>query len=182
MMRVRKNGDNFVVGGKVQCDTCGGTGVYVGTNERDGAAVVCLVCDGKGYKHVNLIFTEFTGRKRNPGVDRVYRTAGPHCISAVDAVNKDLGMIRFSKSGATYDDWLTGEEPEPIRDLHCPYMDSDQTMQSEKHEGHAYYRAVCSENLSLGGQMTDCKMYRDKHKCWKAHDMGYEAYMRLKEL
>ena len=37
----------------IECQACGGTGLYKGMAERDGAAVVCSCCNGTGK-------TEFT--------------------------------------------------------------------------------------------------------------------------
>ena len=57
-----------------ECHSCHGTGVYRGMGEGDGAAVVCITCKGTGKEEVRHRFQEFTGRKINPDVRRVYRT------------------------------------------------------------------------------------------------------------
>jgi len=59
---------------RVQCDVCGGAGLYCGFMEREGEAVVCVRCGGQGYQ--DLKFNEFTGRKRKNGVRRIRRGGG----------------------------------------------------------------------------------------------------------
>ena len=56
----------------VECSACRGTGLYVGMCENDGAAVVCVKCNGTGKVHMSL--TPFTGRRKRDGVTRVFET------------------------------------------------------------------------------------------------------------
>lgn len=57
---------------KIECGTCGGSGLYVGQLEPEGTAVVCNVCDGNGWvKH-----KRFKTRKPMKNIQRVMRYSG----------------------------------------------------------------------------------------------------------
>ena len=58
----------------VECADCGGTGLYRGFMEREGEAVICIRCGGKGSQ--TLAFREFTGRKRKNGVQKIRSGSG----------------------------------------------------------------------------------------------------------
>ena len=55
---------------QIECPSCKGTGLYVGVCERDGCAVVCTQCKGKGY--TTYRYNDFTGRKIREGIKRVF--------------------------------------------------------------------------------------------------------------
>ncbi len=59
---------------EIECESCGGTGLYRGFAEPEGVAVVCVKCDGHG-KDI-LKYTPFTKRKHRPGVHTVRRSKG----------------------------------------------------------------------------------------------------------
>lgn len=48
---------------KVECDSCGGTGVYVGFAEPEGYGVICGSCGGRGYYVPKLKVFEQIKRK-----------------------------------------------------------------------------------------------------------------------
>lgn len=52
-----------------ECDSCHGTGLYVGFVEREGEAVVCVSCGGTGGQ--KLSFKPYTGRKGKRGIKKV---------------------------------------------------------------------------------------------------------------
>ena len=54
---------------KIECGSCGGTGLYCGMCEPKGEAVVCLDCVGRGWYMVGG--KQFTGRKKKHGVKRI---------------------------------------------------------------------------------------------------------------
>jgi len=57
------------------CDSCKGTGLYVGFAEHDGAAIVCHHCGGTGRYHFEHEYDEFTCRKNPPRkIKRVFLT------------------------------------------------------------------------------------------------------------
>lgn len=64
---------------KIECTSCGGTGVYCGCAEPKGTAVICLYCDGKGYKETDCTCVKhipFINRKVREGVYSVSRSRG----------------------------------------------------------------------------------------------------------
>lgn len=146
----------------VECTACGGTGLYQGFAEKDGAAVVCYICKGTGKQHVSYTFTKFEKRQTRPNVKRVYKTSGGYAISSKDVVTSSGKKIEFSKGGVSYEDWLKGVEPKPICDLHCPLEHFEQGS----YEGEWLKDHHCHENgLHLGGSISDCSK-RNRDYCW----------------
>ena len=140
----------------VECYYCNGTGLYKGMAEKGASAVICYICDGTGKKHIKDVYNEFTGRKKREDVKRVYKTAAGYGIT-----DKDINEVKFSQAGCDYNDWLKGEIPKPIKDLHCPLQHYGQcSMEIETH-----FKHMCENKLGLGGMISKCPM--DKTECWK---------------
>jgi hypothetical protein len=146
----------------IECPSCGGTGIYQGMAERDGAAVICYSCNGTGFKHIKQEYNKFTGIKKNLKVKRVYKTCGGYGISSNDTIGKDGQLIQFSKAGASYEDWLNDNtiELKPIKELHCPLI-------------HYQQGTTIGENLkSRGPCNTKCRLdilecsKKNKAECW----------------
>ena len=149
----------------VECPDCKGTGLYVGMAERDGAAVICFICDGTGKKHIKHEYTEFTERQVRPGVERVFETAGGYCISSHD-VNTDSGLFPFTKAGCSYKEWLQGKIPEPIRFLHCPLEHFSQgTVKGE-------FLKTCHCEPYLELRISVCSKQR-RATCWETWDKEF---------
>ena len=143
-----------------ECDKCHGTGLYRGVCEKDGAAVVCHYCNGSGSVIKTVI--PFEGKKRLEGVKRVYDSAYNRFISAVDLMGDDGRIIEFSKWGCTYEEWLAGVEPAPMKGLVCPYL------QYNKGIGHEPLGEKCIEGIGpISFPIDKCKHYADKAKCWE---------------
>ena len=140
----------------VECYSCNGTGLYKGMAEKWASAVVCYTCNGTGKKHVKHIYNKFTGRKIRNDIKRVYKTAAGYGISDVDC-----NGIKFSQAGCDYTDWLKGETPKPIKDLHCLLQHYGQGSV----EIEAHFKYMCENGLRCGEYISKCPM--DKAKCWK---------------
>ncbi|TFG98703.1 hypothetical protein E4H12_05240 [Candidatus Thorarchaeota archaeon] len=52
-----------------ECDSCNGTGLYVGFMEREGEAVVCISCGGTGRQTIS--YKPYTHRKGKRGIKKV---------------------------------------------------------------------------------------------------------------
>jgi len=145
----------------VECTSCGGTGLYVGLGERDGAAVVCSRCHGTGCARLVVTYTDFKSRKKRDDVRRVYR-ANP---GIVIGEGNDLTLDMFG--GMDYEQWEAGEKfPEGSEDrLHtCPawwYQSADYEKQPEWHECRA-----C-------GLFSSCTHFDNKAECWERWDHEY---------
>jgi len=145
----------------IECKSCSGTGLYQGMGERDGAAVVCSNCNGTG--HVEFSYNDFTGKKVLEGVTRVYQKGFGYCIGTKDIITDKGDLIRFSKFGCTYEEWLNGKTPRHIEDLQCPYLCDNRGMGNEP-------CSRCQEGLPGFGTITSCTFYSDKAKCWKEYN------------
>lgn len=167
-MKTIDKGDCWVIEGDIQCSACFGTGVYVGMAERDGAAVICSRCDGSGHMKWTSTLYKFTGRKIKSGVERVYANGGGYMISSKDVTREDGTIIKFSQAGVSYDKWIEGQKPEPIRDLLCPFQHTDHALQSK--DVNDLYKTRCRDSLECGRLISDCKHQKDKAKCWEIYE------------
>ena len=152
----------------IQCKSCSGTGLYVGMAEKDGCAVVCTTCKGRG-GHI-LTYTPYTGRKLRADIMRVFKRGCGYVQSCNDVLTKDGVLIKFSEGGATYKDWLEGVPLKPVKELYCPYMWEGQDMQCSDHPEHDMYMARCRDGLRIGEDINKCKHYSDKKQCWDMYE------------
>lgn len=163
---LKETTDGFKLSGYVQCNSCNGTGLYVGVYERDGAAVVCYKCEGTGRTYIENNYDRFAGRRTRKNVKRVFEHAGGHVISA-DDVEVNGKAIPFSKYGVSYEEWLDGAEPKPLECLHCPFIHTQQMLARDNPEG--LYQTRCDVGLRYGSRIADCKFMAEKEKCWEIY-------------
>lgn len=78
---------------RIECDACGGTGLYSGMCEAAGQAVVCLDCSGTGCK--NISYEPYTGRKRKRGVKGIRFSRGRLIVSGVGGTGKPMTYAEF---------------------------------------------------------------------------------------
>jgi hypothetical protein len=140
----------------IECQSCGGTGLYVGMAERDGAAVVCCRCKGSGKFHHKFTYTPFVSRVKRKDVRRVFGNGCGYVHSADNVVMEDKTQINFTQAGASYDEWLNGKKPIPLKTLYCPLQWSSQRW---SHKG--------CPNI---GCITSCPSRCNMDKCWKLYD------------
>ncbi len=143
----------------IKCQSCNGTGLYVGMAERDGAAVVCYTCKGTGKYHHKFTYEEFSGRVKCDGVTRVYKTTCGFVHTPED-VEVDGKMIEFSKAGVSYGDWLTGCAPLPVKTLYCPKMWTGQRWDSE----------ACKKHCLVGCSINHCPNRKNMPECWEEYE------------
>ncbi len=128
-----------------ECQSCKGTGLYVGVGMHDGAAVVCRHCEGTGCFHFKHRYVPFAARRPREGVVRVFQTGWT------------------SGGGIPYLSWWNGESFPPgseDREHTCPcefyqYADSERKPQW----------AECG-----WGRFSDCKQFPEKRRCWERFD------------
>ena len=145
----------------IQCSSCNGTGLYVGCAERDGAAIVCHMCDGTG--KTEFKYEEFTGKKVREGVNRVFAKSVGYVHSSKNVKFKEDGLIRFEDGGCTYGEWLVGVEPKPVKDLYCPYVWDNRGMGDEP-------CSRCKTGNTGLGRISECTFFKDKAKCWVEYE------------
>ena len=139
----------------IECQSCNGTGLYVGVCERDGCAVVCHTCNGSGMFHHKFKYKLFTGRKLCNKIERVFKNTCGYVHSAKDCTNQGR-TIKFSEGGIKYAEWLAGGQPKPMKSLYCPKQWTNQQWSCEMHD--------------YGSLITECKQYLDKSKCWDIYE------------
>ena len=152
---------------KAVCEDCGGTGLYQGMAERDGAAIVCNTCKGTGCEDICISYEPFVKRKLKRGIKRVFKSSCGYMHGAEDVTTKEGVKITFSAGGCTYEDWLKGADPKPVKELYCPYLWTGQHLQSK--DVGDLYKNRCNNTL-CGGLITGCKYYKDKIECWKIYE------------
>lgn len=143
---------------KHECNSCGGTGLYVGFAERDGAAVVCSSCNGKGWEE--FFYTEFTERKLKEGVTRVFQTN----VGVLIGQNSTFKLSDFGGMPLEY--WLSGKEfgiGTENRISSCPLQWAQATRREEPDF------PECSS--CIGMLFKDCDFYPEKSKCWNKWDL-----------
>ena len=142
----------------IECPNCNGTGLYKGSCERGDCAVICNKCYGSG--KVDFEFTPFEGRKHREDVERVFRSSYGFVHTGQDFTSKDGKLVQFSKGGCTYQEWLDGGDPKPVKELYCPYV------WDNRGAGNAPC-SRCEEGLKWGSSIKTCKYFGDKAKCWE---------------
>ncbi len=78
---------------KVECEACGGTGIYRGFAEPPGVGVVCLTCDGSGC--TELTYKPFTSRKTRRDVKTVQRSRGSFVGTGVGPTGGSVAYSEF---------------------------------------------------------------------------------------
>jgi len=147
----------------VECTSCGGTGLYTGMCECHDAAVICIYCEGTGKQHIKHEYTPFVKRVHTSKVKRVYKTAGGYGISAKDEKTEDGRIIHFSQVGVSYENWLKGDKPLPIYELHCPLEHFDQCSEIG---GFLKDEGPCEMHIKWGDSISECSEKR-REKCWE---------------
>lgn len=147
---------------KIECSACKGTGLYVGMCEKDGAAVICYQCKGKGA--VLFSYNEpppGSRPRRRDDVVRVFDSTHGYVISANDVVTKEGVSFPFSQYGCTYEDWYdNGAVPkEMVRLLRCPANNAVKDRQGYE---------FCIQGP--GDYIPKCPLLCEKDKCWETYD------------
>ena len=140
------------------CESCGGTGLYVGMAERDGAAVVCDTCKGSGCFHFAHEYTPFEHRKDRRGVRRVFQTNPGICIG------EGNGHTLEEFGGMPTKEWEQGlpfKRGMENRKYTCPcwwYQSANYKLKPDWKECQVF------------GSFSSCKHFSSKEKCWARFD------------
>lgn len=165
-MKLIENENSFTISGEVRCQSCGGTGLYNGIGEGGGACVICNTCKGTGKNEINISYDKFKGREKREDCERVYTKGMGYKISSKDTWCKGE-HFPFHLYGCTYEEWLNGKKPIPLKFLGCPYQETNQSLQS--HDVNNLYKTRCDKGLGWG-RISNCKFHYEKHICWKIYD------------
>ena len=154
---------------KIVCKSCGGTGLYQGMGEKDGAFVVCFQCKGTG--GVDFEYEPFISRQVREGCNRVYRSGAGFGITDHNINVDGKGEMPFGEYGCSYSDWLNGTEPKRLEFLACPMQED----QSACHEIDGFI-AKCGEiNGKYINNINSCANQCNKAECWKRFNSQQKA-------
>ena len=83
---------------KQECPTCRGTGLNTSAKLAENERVVCLACEGKGWRA--LAYRSFVGRRAVVGVDKVFHSLAqclpPDAIENGNEMDYDEFVRRFT--------------------------------------------------------------------------------------
>jgi len=145
---------------KAKCTDCGGTGLYVGLAERDGAAVVCYVCKGTGCKTIKITWKDFEGRIPRREIKRVYEVNPGIVIGGGQGGEFRLGDF----GGMPYAAWASGK-PFPAKSENRKFTCPAWWYQSADYDK----RPKWKECIGCGS-FYDCEHFGNKEKCWERFD------------
>ncbi len=140
-----------------ECQSCNGTGLYVGCGEHNGAAVVCSRCNGTGCYHFKHEYVPFTERHVREGAVRVFQANPGICIG------EDLMHSLTDFGGMSFLSWWNGQPFPPgseDRAHTCPcwfYQSADSSRKPKWDE--------CD-----WGRFSECKQFPTKWRCWERFD------------
>ena len=155
---------------KAKCNSCGGTGLYKGMAEREGCAVICYTCKGTGCQNIEINYTPFTKRQPTTKIKRVFANSCGYGHTAEDYTSPEGKEIKFSQGGCTYKEFLKGIKPKPVKDLYCPYLWTQQGLQSKDIGG--LYKTRCDKCGLLGKRISECSYWEYKSTCWEIYEKG----------
>jgi hypothetical protein len=139
-----------------ECDSCKGTGIYVGFAERDGIGVVCNRCKGSGRVENRVKYNTFVSRNKRTDVKQVLQTnPGLLCGKLND-------LTEFG--GMPYADWMLGnpfKSGMEMRRFTCP---------SWWYQSVDYNRKPDWKECLILGSFSSCRHFTDKANCWKRFD------------
>jgi len=144
-----------------KCPACGGAGVYSGLGERDGFAVVCHACKGKGEVHRIYEYEDFEGRAEKPGIIHVVATNPGICLGLK---GEDQTFVYEDFGGMPYKDWLEGK----------PFPDKSENRKSTCpawwYQSADYEKKPNWEECMGAGSFSVCKKFSNKDECWDKWD------------
>ena len=145
----------------IKCQSCKGTGLFVGMAERDGWAVVCHKCKGKGHHKHRFVYEEFDGRVPRDNVVQVLEV-NPGIVVGLQGSGRMFTHKSFG--GMSYEEWAKGEsfpQGSENREFCCPaswYQSAD------------YDRRPEWEECIGAGAFSNCSRFRGKVGCWERFD------------
>ncbi len=80
----------------IACPDCSATGLYRGFAEGPGKAVVCMGCQGQGWKP--FLYQPFTGRQPRQGIQSVQLSQGRALPTGVGGTGEPMTYQQFLKA------------------------------------------------------------------------------------
>jgi len=146
-----------------ECESCKGTGLYVGLCEKDGFSVICHTCNGTGKIHQTIQYKDFTKRHFRKGVIQVVQASCGICMGLGKTDDgKNLNYDSFG--GIRYAEWLKGKNfpnKSEMREFTCPAWFYQSVEYSKKPDW----------NRCRGfGGFSGCQHFPEKKLCWERWD------------
>jgi len=141
--------------------------------ESDNTAVVCRQCGGTGKYHYTYEYEEFTGKKVNEKIDRVYLKnygykIGTGMIPFKIGDDEQRTTIDMDKEGVSYEEFLVGKMPGHIKPLACPMMADQPACHNIKD-----FTDKCNKlNGGWINLISRCGYQEHKDECWKRFEEG----------
>jgi hypothetical protein len=149
-----------------ECESCKGTGLYVGMAENNGAAVVCHTCKGEGHYEETIEWTEFKRLKERKGVKRVF--AASCGIGIGEGLTKEGRILKLEDfGGLEYEFWLSMKNKTKfpkyteMREFTCPAWFWQSVDYDKKPEW---------KECQVFGSFSACPRFDAKQKCWEKYD------------
>ena len=141
-----------------ECNSCKGTGLYIGMAERSGSAVICHNCKGTGRLDREIKYHPFTGRnERTEDIGKIFQTSAGMVLGGM--MQGGITPEEFEEDPAKAKE--PGREP---RDYICPawwYQSADYEKKPEWDE------------CKILGSFKDCVHFPNKDKCWVRWDAEF---------
>lgn len=150
----------------IECQSCDGTGIYVGFAEKDGIGVVCNRCKGTGRDKYVFEYKPFIARRTKAGIVHVVQT-NPGIGLGIGKNNegKQFGLNSFG--GMSYQDWVRNDGKFPknseMRQFVCPQWWYQSVDYDKKPDWDECWK-------TLGSSFSSCKRFKNKENCWKRWD------------
>lgn len=148
-----------------ECESCGGTGLYVGFAEHDGSAVVCRTCGGTGEDKVDYTYTPFKQRKDKRGIKRVYQVNAGIGIGVGEVNGETFTLEDFG--GMPFKEWALGlpfPKGSEMRRFTCPAW----WYQTANYEKKPDWKSC-----NICGSFSNCSSFKSKDECWKRWDKEF---------
>ena len=139
-----------------ECDSCKGSGLYVGLGERDGLAVLCSRCMGQGYTENIVEYNAFAGRKNRDGITHVIYV-NPGIVLTPELVDEAVPVQEWQQNGNT-------ALHKAGRSFFCPASWAQRTGLIKSPNW--------PECVRPGIKFTSCPHYETRAKCWESFDNG----------
>lgn len=153
-----------------ECNSCKGTGLYVGMAERNGIAVVCHSCKGKGIIDNTVEFRIFNGRRHHAKAKWVLRFNAGYIVGIGFLQGKTEAVDYDHWGGMSYEDWLALDDAVVFPN----------GLEMRRHSCPAWwYQSVDRKRMPSWdecgfGSFSKCANFPNRVACWARWDKDFQ--------